>query len=232
MYDNELHFKAVCVVLASLIIIILTKLLYDYWQYRFFHIISWSSSSSAVKLASSWQSTSPHIHLIFLGTVGNYRGLSTGCPESTQNTQKILNTYSRIQTFTWESESGKLTCESFHLWKFSLVKVKVSTCESESGEEMHLETIVTWSKLSPAAPNAKYSYLWFQRFSTEMVGCLLFWLIFAFPNSQSDSTIIGCVWLVWNISGSSMFLLGVSGPEYRWRLESDFLVPFVLNCNQ
>ena len=38
MYDNELHFKAVCVVLASLIIIILTKLLYDYWQYRFFLI--------------------------------------------------------------------------------------------------------------------------------------------------------------------------------------------------
>ena len=124
MYDNELHFKAVCVVLASLIIIILTKLLYDYWQYRFFHIISWSSSSSAVKLASSWQSTSPHIHLIFLGTVGNYRGLSTGCPESTQNTQKILNTYNRIQTFTWESESGKLTCESFHLWKWKFPPVK------------------------------------------------------------------------------------------------------------
>lgn len=32
--QQELALKAVCVVLASLIIIILTKLLYDYWQYR------------------------------------------------------------------------------------------------------------------------------------------------------------------------------------------------------
>jgi len=32
--QEELALKAVCVVLASLIIIILTKLLYDYWQYR------------------------------------------------------------------------------------------------------------------------------------------------------------------------------------------------------
>ena len=40
MIDSEFHFKAVCVVLASLIIIILTKLLYDYWQYRFLLLIS------------------------------------------------------------------------------------------------------------------------------------------------------------------------------------------------
>ena len=50
------HFKAVCVVLASLIIIILTKLLYDYWQYRYPAKTS-SSSSRYLQNQAPWETS-------------------------------------------------------------------------------------------------------------------------------------------------------------------------------
>ena len=55
---------------------------------------------------------------IWTGTAENCPGLSTGCLESTWNTQKILETSNRIHNRKWN-------WIHLEMWKFSPLKVKV-----------------------------------------------------------------------------------------------------------
>lgn len=102
-----------------------------------------SSSSSSPSCSTTTGST---------GTAGNYPGLSTECPESTRNTQKILETSIRIHLIIWKQ---------VHLGKWNTQKCTAKPLLPDP--------------TSPSSSQCKCSFCWFQRFN-QVVAHLLFWL--------------------------------------------------------
>ena len=101
--------------------------------------------------------------------------------EYSENTQHIQhNSDFHLGKWKWNTHLWK--------WKFPPLKVKVSTCESEIFRLPHVkvEKKCTLKPLLPdrsslqQLPMQNTLLSWFQRFSTNRVGCFLFWQIFGF----------------------------------------------------